>query len=56
MTDSPSPPTTPVRIETPLGEIVVALDHRAPGTVANFLRYVDAGLYDGGRFHRTVRP
>lgn len=59
MTDSTSPSavtTTPVRIETPLGEIVVALDHRAPGTVANFLRYVDAGLYDGGRFHRTVRP
>ena len=27
---------------------------RAPGTVANFLRYVDAGLYNGGRVHRTV--
>ena len=23
-------------------------------TAANFLHYVDAGLYDGGRFHRTV--
>ncbi|MGC4107935.1 MAG: peptidylprolyl isomerase [Thermomicrobiales bacterium] len=56
MTDSTAIPTTSVRIETPQGEIVVALDHRAPGTVANFLRYVDAGLYDGGRFHRTVRP
>lgn len=56
MTDStPSGSTTSVRIETPLGEIIVALDHRAPGTVANFLGYVDAGLYDGGRFHRTVR-
>jgi peptidyl-prolyl cis-trans isomerase A (cyclophilin A) len=24
--------------------------------VANFLRYVDAKFYDGGRFHRTVTP
>ena len=23
-------------------------------TAANFLRYVDGGFYDGGRFHRTV--
>jgi peptidyl-prolyl cis-trans isomerase A (cyclophilin A) len=28
---------------------------RAPITAANFLRYVDAGFYNGGRFHRTVR-
>jgi peptidyl-prolyl cis-trans isomerase A (cyclophilin A) len=28
---------------------------RAPITAANFLRYVDGGYYDGGRFHRTVR-
>ena len=27
----------------------------APGTTANFLRYVDAGHYDGGTFHRTVK-
>jgi peptidyl-prolyl cis-trans isomerase A (cyclophilin A) len=45
-----------VRIETDLGDIRVTLATReAPGTSANFLRYVDAGLYDGGRFHRTVR-
>jgi acyl-homoserine-lactone acylase len=45
-----------VRIETELGPVVVALDtKRAPATVANFLRYVDGGHYDGGRFHRTVR-
>jgi len=45
-----------VVIETSAGVIEVALDPgRAPGTVANFLRYVDAGLYDGGRFHRAVR-
>ena len=24
--------------------------------VANFLRYVDGGFYDGGAFHRTVHP
>ena len=27
----------------------------APVSTGNFLRYVDAGLYDGGQFHRTVR-
>lgn len=45
-----------VVIETSAGVIEVALEpSRAPDTVANFLRYVDAGLYDGGRFHRAVR-
>jgi peptidyl-prolyl cis-trans isomerase A (cyclophilin A) len=45
-----------VRIETPLGDIDVELEAaRAPVTTANFLRYVDTGRYDGGRFHRTVR-
>jgi len=45
-----------VAIETSAGVIEVALEPaRAPGTVANFLRYVDAGMYDGGRFHRAVR-
>jgi len=50
---------TRVRIETDKGTIVVSLDEkRAPGTVANFLRYLDAGHYNGGRFHRavTVKP
>lgn len=46
-----------VRIETALGAIDVEVDvARAPLSGANFLRYVDAGHYDGGRFHRTVRP
>jgi peptidyl-prolyl cis-trans isomerase A (cyclophilin A) len=45
-----------VRFETELGDIEVALSgDRAPLTVANFLRYVDGGFYDGGVFHRTVR-
>jgi peptidyl-prolyl cis-trans isomerase A (cyclophilin A) len=43
-------------LQTELGEIVLEVDAvRAPVTAANFLRYVDAGRYDGGRFHRTVR-
>lgn len=50
------PAAVRVVLETALGEVEVELDpKRAPGTVANFLRYVDAGHYDGGRFHRTVR-
>jgi peptidyl-prolyl cis-trans isomerase A (cyclophilin A) len=43
-------------IRTDRGDIVVEVDGaRAPVTAANFLRYVDGGFYDGGRFHRTVR-
>jgi peptidyl-prolyl cis-trans isomerase A (cyclophilin A) len=46
-----------VRIETEAGAMLVRLDARAaPATVHNFLRYVEAGHYDGGRFHRTVTP
>lgn len=45
-----------VLIQTELGDIEVELDaKRAPVTTENFLRYVDAGHYDGGRFHRTVK-
>lgn len=46
----------PIIIETDLGSIQVQLDDkRAPLTTANFLKYVDAGHYQGGRFHRTVK-
>lgn len=46
-----------VRLETAMGTIDLEIDlARAPASAANFLRYVDAGHYDGGRFHRTVRP
>lgn len=45
-----------VRVQTSLGDIVLELDPaKAPNTTANFLRYVDAGHYDGGTFHRTVK-
>jgi peptidyl-prolyl cis-trans isomerase A (cyclophilin A) len=49
--------TALVRLTTAVGEIDLEVDlARAPATAANFLRCVEAGLYDGGRFHRTVRP
>lgn len=45
-----------VLVETELGSFEVAVDPgRAPATVENFLRYVEAGRYDGGRFFRSVR-
>ena len=45
-----------VRVETPLGNIEAEIDSaKAPRTAANFLKYVDAGAFTNGRFHRTVR-
>jgi peptidyl-prolyl cis-trans isomerase A (cyclophilin A) len=45
-----------VRIETAFGNIDLAVDiARAPITASNFLKYIDGGLYDGGRFHRATR-
>ena len=44
-----------VIITTTAGVIEADLDSaHAPVSVTNFLRYVDAKRYDGGRFHRTV--
>ena len=44
-----------VRLHTALGDIEVELAaDKAPVTVANFLKYVEAGRYTGGQFHRTV--
>lgn len=49
------PQLVSIVIETEIGNIDIALDPvHAPDTVANFLRYVDAGRYDDGIFHRTV--
>jgi peptidyl-prolyl cis-trans isomerase A (cyclophilin A) len=49
-TDNPQ-----VVIKTEKGDIVVEVAlAKAPVTAANFLRYIDAGLYDGATFHRTV--
>jgi peptidyl-prolyl cis-trans isomerase A (cyclophilin A) len=44
-----------VTIQTSLGNIDITVDSvHAPVTAANLLRYVDAGRYTGGQFHRTV--
>jgi peptidyl-prolyl cis-trans isomerase A (cyclophilin A) len=46
-----------VRVETSLGNIDIAVDgEHAPITAANFLKYVDGGFYNDGRFHRATRP
>lgn len=46
-----------VRLETAHGEITLAVDTvHAPITAANFLKYVDGGFYNGGRFYRVTRP
>jgi peptidyl-prolyl cis-trans isomerase A (cyclophilin A) len=45
-----------ILISTGLGEIYVRLDlKRAPVTSSNFLRYIDAGLFDSTCFYRVVR-
>jgi cyclophilin family peptidyl-prolyl cis-trans isomerase len=50
-------PKVTVVIRTDLGAIDIELEPaKAPATVANFLRYIDAKYYDGGVFHRTVTP
>jgi peptidyl-prolyl cis-trans isomerase B (cyclophilin B) len=44
-----------VRLHTTRGDILLELDRsRAPLTVANFLRYVEEGFYDGTLFHRVI--
>lgn len=46
-----------VIIQTEKGDIEVELNAaKAPNTTANFLKYVEAKMYDGGQFHRTVKP
>ena len=42
-----------VCINTSLGEMVLELEtDKVPNTVANFLKYVNAGFYSGTQFHR----
>jgi cyclophilin family peptidyl-prolyl cis-trans isomerase len=44
-----------VRFETTQGGFTVELFEReAPQSVANFLRYVDEGFFDGTVFHRVI--
>ncbi|WP_337187515.1 peptidylprolyl isomerase [Phenylobacterium sp.] len=52
-----APANPRVRIETAHGAIVVELYRdKAPVTVANYLRYVDRGLFNGATFYRASRP
>ncbi len=51
----PSPAGPVVVLDTTLGPIKIALDQaKAPITVANFVKYVRAGHYDGTIFHRVI--
>lgn len=44
-----------VAVTTSMGSFTIELDdERAPGTVANFLEYVDSGHYNGTVFHRVI--
>src|SRR6478609_6699647 len=44
-----------VVLETSMGTIKVELfEDKAPGTVKNFLSYVDDKFYDGTIFHRVI--
>jgi peptidyl-prolyl cis-trans isomerase A (cyclophilin A) len=50
-------PNTIVVFETDKGTIELEVDGvHAPVTAANFLRYVDAGFFNGGTVNRAVRP
>lgn len=56
--DSPPPPPSLVNVimHTSRGDIRIALEKdKAPVTVANFLRYVDAKRLDGITFYRAVK-
>jgi peptidyl-prolyl cis-trans isomerase A (cyclophilin A)/peptidyl-prolyl cis-trans isomerase B (cyclophilin B) len=48
-------PNPVVIFDTSMGRFMVMLyPNEAPETVANFMRYVDEGFYDGTLFHRVV--
>jgi len=52
-------PRPPVRVGLTTSEGVIVLElypDKAPITVANFLRYVDAHRFDGSSFYRANRP
>jgi peptidyl-prolyl cis-trans isomerase A (cyclophilin A) len=53
---TPAAETVKVALDTTAGRIVLELDKaRAPITAANFLRYVDAGRFNGESFYRSMK-
>ena len=56
ITVAKDPATNPrVTLTTSAGVIEIELDaQKAPGTVKNFLEYVDTGFYNGTIFHRVI--
>ena len=49
--------TVRVKFTTDLGDIIIEVyKDKAPKSAADFLYYVDNGLYDGQGFYRAVRP
>jgi peptidyl-prolyl cis-trans isomerase A (cyclophilin A) len=55
---TPIPAQLPIVVfQTEKGTIEMEVDSvRAPVSAANFLKYVEAGFYDGGSVNRSVRP
>ena len=52
---APAPGKVLVKLETSKGDIVLELNkEKAPVTVANFVKYVKSGHYDGTIFHRVI--
>jgi peptidyl-prolyl cis-trans isomerase A (cyclophilin A) len=53
---APADDLVKVALDTSAGRIVVALDRgHAPVTTANFLKYVDAGRFNGESFYRAMK-
>ena len=53
---APSDDLVKVALDTSAGRIVLALDRgHAPITTANFLKYVDAGRFNGESFYRAMK-
>jgi peptidyl-prolyl cis-trans isomerase B (cyclophilin B) len=49
-------PAPRIQLDTDFGPIVLELNPQAaPQTVANFIRYVESGFYDGTIFHRVIK-
>jgi peptidyl-prolyl cis-trans isomerase A (cyclophilin A) len=53
---APAEDVVKVALDTSAGRIILALDPgHAPITTANFLKYVDAGRFNGESFYRAMR-